>query len=560
MKAQDKPRFDIGTLCELAGDKVFARGQAYHEAGQVNILTHEPERVLAQVTGTEDYRTVLKGCGAKIEGECSCPAFEDWGFCKHMVATALAANAAGENGAADGTGALARIRDYLKARGVDALVEMIVELAEWDPALLRKLDMAAAAVSEDETILEPRYRNAINEVTRTRGFIDYGAAPQWASDVQEALESVANLTSAGRAELALRLAEHAITRIEGALEDIDDSDGYCGALLHQARDIHLDACRAARPDPVKLAHDLFAREMGEDYDTFYMAAALYADVLGEAGLAEYSRLAAKAWKELPPRAGEYRAAPEFSNDSFRLKGILDFFAERAGDVEARISIRAKDLSSPRHYLQLAEFCLAQNRQEEALHYAEEGLWVFEDKRPDKQLVFFTVDLLDRAGRRAEASAHLWRAFEKDPNLEMYKRLRRLGGEETRDRALAHLEAQLAEDKSAPGRSPTDLLIRVLMEETMFDAAWVIANEHGASTGLRESLAKASETTHSRDALKVYAERVEELVGAGGNYNYQEACGLITRMGALRGASQQTAHVADLKMRFRRKRNFMKLLG
>ena len=85
MKAQDKPRFDIGTLCELAGDKVFARGQAYHEAGQVNILTHEPERVLAQVTGTEDYRTVLKGCGAKIEGECSCPAFEDWGFCKHMV-------------------------------------------------------------------------------------------------------------------------------------------------------------------------------------------------------------------------------------------------------------------------------------------------------------------------------------------------------------------------------------------------------------------------------------------------------------------------------------------
>ena len=101
-----------------------------------------------------------------------------------------------------------------------------------------------------------------------------------------------------------------------------------------------------------------------------------------------------------------------------------------------------------------------------------------------------------------------------------------------------------------------------ISKVVYDAGrkLLIANEHGASTGLRESLAKASETTHSRDALKVYAERVEELVGAGGNYNYQEACGLITRMGALRGASQQTAHVADLKMRFRRKRNFMKLLG
>jgi hypothetical protein len=32
------------------------------------------------------------------------------------------------------------------------------------------------------------------------------------------------------------------------------------------------------------------------------------------------------------------------------------------------------------------------------------------------------------------------------------------------------------------------------------------------------------------------------------------------MGRLRGASAQAAYVADLKTRFRRKRNFMKLLG
>ena len=48
--------------------------------------------MLAQVAGTEDYRTELTGRGEDFDGECSCPAFEDWGFCKHMVATALAAN------------------------------------------------------------------------------------------------------------------------------------------------------------------------------------------------------------------------------------------------------------------------------------------------------------------------------------------------------------------------------------------------------------------------------------------------------------------------------------
>lgn len=560
MKSRDEPRFDIDTLRELAGEKVFARGQAYHGAGQVDILALEPGRVLAQVAGTEDYRTVLKECGAKIEGECSCPAFEDWGFCKHMVAAALAANAAGKNGVAEGAGALARIRDHLKAKGVDALIEMIVELAERDPALFRKLDMAAAAASEDETTLEPRCRKAINEVTRTRGFVDFDAAPRWASGVQVALEGVADLIPAGRAGLALRLAEHAIARIERAIEEIDDSDGHCGALLHRARDIHLEACRAAKPDPVQLARDLFAREMEDDYNTFYKAAALYADVLGEAGFTEYSRLAAEAWRELPPRAGGDRAPLGFSGDYFRLKGILDFFAERDGDVVARIAIRAKDLSSPRHYLQLAEFCLAHDRQEEALHYAEEGLWVFEGERPDERLVFFAVDLLDQAGRSAEAWAHLWRAFEKEPSLELYKRLRRRGGEEARERALAHLEAQSAGDRSTRWRSPADLLIRVLMEETMFDAAWTAVREHGASIGLRESLAKASEATHPAEALGVYAEQVEERVNAGGNPGYAEAAGLIVRMAALRCASEQAAYVADLKVRFRRKRNFMKLLG
>jgi hypothetical protein len=79
MKANNRPRFDIDALRELAGDKVFARGEAYHRDGQVELLAIEPARVLAQVTGTEDHRTVLTGRGAKIDGECSCPAFDDWG-------------------------------------------------------------------------------------------------------------------------------------------------------------------------------------------------------------------------------------------------------------------------------------------------------------------------------------------------------------------------------------------------------------------------------------------------------------------------------------------------
>lgn len=313
MKAKDQPRFDVKALRDLAGDKVFARGVAYHDDGQVQILSLEPARALAQVAGTEDYRTVLTGRGREIGGECSCRAFVDWGFCKHMVATALAANAAG--GELQGGGALSRIRDHLKGKGVDPLVEMIVGLAERDPALFRRLDMASTAMFADDKTFEARLRKAIDGATRTRGFVDYDEAPVWAATVDGVLDSIAEIASTGRAGIALKLAERTIEQIEGALEDIDDSEGACGALLMRARDIHIAATRVAKPDAVRLAQDLFNREMRSEYETFDGAAMRYADVLGKKGLAEYRRLATKSWEKLPSRMGD-RAHPVETGEEF----------------------------------------------------------------------------------------------------------------------------------------------------------------------------------------------------------------------------------------------------
>ena len=112
MKPKVQPRFGVDALRDLAGAKVFARGEIYQRDGQVRVLALEPGRVLSQVAGTDDYRTELNGRGKQISGACSCPAFEDWGFCKHMVATALAANAEGGDAEAEGGGALSRFRAF----------------------------------------------------------------------------------------------------------------------------------------------------------------------------------------------------------------------------------------------------------------------------------------------------------------------------------------------------------------------------------------------------------------------------------------------------------------
>lgn len=556
MKADCTPRFDVEALRDLAGGKVFTRGESYFRSGQVEILTYEPARVVAQVAGIEDYRTVLTGSGKRIGGECSCRAFEEWGICKHMVAVALMANA--EGGKPAGEGKLSRIRQHLKSKSIDALVEMIVELAERDPKIYRKLDLAAATSQADDSTLEASFRKAIDKATRTRGLVEYGEAGDWAAGVEGVLDAVAELASNGRGGLALKLVDHALSKFEAAIQHIDDSDGYCGAVLNRACEIHLNACMAARPDPVKLAAKLFSREMDDQYEIFHGAASNYADVLGEAGLGEYRRLASEAWQKLRPRSKGRGSEQDHDFGYDCLKQILDFFAERDGDVESRIALRSKDLSSPWKYLELAEFCLSQGREREALSRAEEGLWIFEDGPPDGRLVGFTAQLLAKKKRKSDAEALLWRAFEKAPSLEFYGKLRLIGGEAARERAIAFLEARLAKEKPSQWHFPSTLLIQILMEEKMLDQAWQIARRHGTSPGLVGDLARASETSHPAEALEIYAQRVAEMVNIGSGY--EEAVQLVVRMAGLRGATEQAAYVDELKRRYHRKRNFMKLLG
>jgi len=144
-------RFDVATLHELAGEKVFARGIEYHEEERVEIVSIDRSRVQARVVGSEVYRSELKGAGKNFSGACSCRAFTDWGFCKHLVATALAANDLSPEATEQATSRLSKIRDHLRSKGIEPLIEMIVKLAENDPDLLRSLELqTAAAVADDE--------------------------------------------------------------------------------------------------------------------------------------------------------------------------------------------------------------------------------------------------------------------------------------------------------------------------------------------------------------------------------------------------------------------------
>src|SRR5262249_45622326 len=235
-----------------------------------------------------------------FSGQCSCPAFSDWGFCKHLVATALTANKLGPEAVQQAANRLRSIREHLRGKGTGQLVEMIMDLAERDPALLADLELAATAATSDDQQLFAQFKKAITEATRTHGFVEYGEARDWAEAIERVLDRMANLIGIGRAKLGMRLLDYFFARMDKALNNMDDSDGQGGAGYAKACKLHLAACREAKPEPVALARELFERELNSGWDFFHGASETYAAVLGNAGLAEYRRLASEAWQTIKP--------------------------------------------------------------------------------------------------------------------------------------------------------------------------------------------------------------------------------------------------------------------
>jgi hypothetical protein len=550
------PRFAPDRLRALAGDAAFGRGEALLAAGAVTLLSAGSAIVLAVVRGGEDYRVRLRGQGPHIAGDCTCPAFDREGWCKHLVATALAADAAGE-AVPDRQGA---IRAHLVGLGAPALADMLLDLATRDIALLRRLDLAASAADKPAAEHAALLRQALRDALHPRHFVDYDAAGNWTDEILQTLAQVPALIAAGAAAEAKDLLDSVLDELPGALEQVDDSDGGGTDVLERVAALHVEACRALRPDPLTLAAELFERAWDSDgFGTFDTADETYAEILGEAGLAEYRRLAEAAYASLPPIGRD--GADAKAADRRQLTMMLDRFAARAGDVDRRIVLRRAVLADARDHLALARFCLEHGRPDMARETARDGVFLFDDAT-GTALVLFLADRLVAEGRRDEAIATLWRGFERAPALGLFSALHGLGAPDAADRALAMLRSRRATMRGVDHwriRAMVELQIGILMEAARLAEAWAITREVEVGDTLLLRLADASARHLPDQAARVYSAVLERRIGETSRGGYEDACRLLVRLAALQPRADHAAYVGALRVRHRMKRSLLPML-
>lgn len=141
--------YDEDRLRKAVGEKSFARGRTYADQGQVILLSASADHVLAAAFGADDYTVSLERRGPDVAGRCTCPAYDDAGHCKHMVATALLANeaaAAGKMPADNERDVVARIAQLDRR----SLEKLLLGMAMQDWKLLRSLHFALGLAWDED--------------------------------------------------------------------------------------------------------------------------------------------------------------------------------------------------------------------------------------------------------------------------------------------------------------------------------------------------------------------------------------------------------------------------
>ncbi|MFJ5680069.1 SWIM zinc finger domain-containing protein [Streptomyces sp. NPDC093097] len=542
----------------LAGSRSFERGRGYLDA--VSGVEVGDGWISASVHGTERYEVELSLDGpGGLSGECDCPFGLEGNFCKHLVALGLTMLARPEGLPRQRKAAQDRAQDldgWLSAQSKDELLALLREQLGEDRQLRRRLEVRAASARGDLAAVRARIRELLDIGPFAQyGYVEYADARAYADQAEQAVSAIGALTGSGRAAEAIPLVREAMKLLAQAVESVDDSDGWLGQVGDGLADAHLDACRAASPDPGELAHWLVGHALGESGDDLTDIDPLdYEDVLGTEGMAALRKLAVEAWQA--------------NRRGWAEKYLMERLAKAGDDIDAVIAVHAADLAPNGHtHLVIARELDTARRRDEALDWAERGVRETQDLAAvDTALVDYLCDRYVQADRFADAVALRRDHFGARRTLLTYQQLRTAARAADcwpaeRESALALLRAD-AEHRQQ-GRYGGPVLVDALLDDKDIDAAWHAATEGGADDRQWLTLADQARATRPADTLAVYVRLAEPLTTKTGNAVYEELVSLLLsirdchrRLGT---PEEFTGYVTALRTAQKRKRNLMRLM-
>ncbi|MDN5685360.1 MAG: SWIM zinc finger family protein [Brachybacterium sp.] len=584
-----KAQISTSVLRDRVGEVIFERGRRYAAEGRVHLRSHDEVSAQAEVAGSEVYEVEIEAAERGLAADCTCPFADDGLFCKHMVATVLCwlegESELGVTGSArrptqadDGfrramgtdpvvpagdsdlfgadvdvesedpaedAPAEQRLRTFLAGQDTAYLVDLLLEAGRRDPMFAARLAVEAGD-SGRSALDEVPLRNALVDAFSVEDLVDFDEAFDYFWGIDEVLGEIDDLTDAGFAPSAARLALFALGLLDEFGDMVDDSGGGLVDAIARIEEIHLRASRNHDVDVDALADTLVHHAVTSDYEVFYDAPAQYAEILGQQGLQRFRDLLEQRGRALP------KGLDRFDDDRFAVTFLRERVAEVLGGADMLLEVLQEDATSASDHLRIAHLLYREDRPQEALDRIDLGL---EADGPNQRLNELAATIHREAGRGDLAGQLLWENFTNQPGDLTYRSLKNGTGEDFarwREQAIAMLQ----EPRRGAHRTDFSTVVSALLWEGDVDRAWQAAHDGGCGQGLWLRLARDRAQGHPADALPILLQEADRSIEGAQRTAYHQAASLLTEARSLAERSgvlkEFDRHVRDVRERNRRR--------
>ena len=469
--------------------------------------------------------------------------------------------------------------ENLAALGPDRLASLLMELADADASVRKRLVLAVAETSGPAGVIKAVDRR-LAALAGSRGYIDWEKARAYANEldglrrvIAQTLTPLDPAAAAQRLETFLRLAPRVIERV-------DDSSGKVGGIFESAAaDLATVWTRAPDQDPKALAEKVLSLFVSDEYGVCDDIIAAAAPALRTAGLAALGDLAGAALADRSKPA----KAHGFDGRRHKLQRVLTQVADAQGDVDAFIAVQTQ--GGLADTLGIARRLLEANRPDEALDWLDK-----ETGRPGLRVMTYAdlelgpstsgraagldweretlrIRALEMLGRREQAQEIRWRLFEHTlhPDLlrSYLKVLPDFEDEEALERAFAF----------ASNHASAIMALSLLISWPNLElAAELVIRRHEALDGRHYEIlnpaAEALSETHPHAATVLYRRMIDSVLERGASKSYPYAANNLV---ACKDLAYQVdwqlcrlephdRYLADLRQRHGRKSGFWSLIS
>jgi hypothetical protein len=544
------------TLLKVAGDLVYSRGEDY--VRYVRGLRTTDFKAYASIQAKQVYTVELDWSGPLPDGSCTCPHNADGNFCKHLVATGLAAIDTGRVAVDDTASRTAEgaLHAAVQAMDVEELRDMVMTIAQRDDGVRRMLEIRATTASGDDTHAKAEMEAYVRNTLAFRGFIDYRRSFEVAEAASEMLDELENHLNTGAAELVRPALLRAVTRLRKMIEHVDDSSGSIGDQCQRAADLYARACRLGKPDPVKLATWLVKfRADSPGWPNVVLAD--FVDAFDEQALETYRRAVAALDRKLEGQDHWKR---------FEVDAMLLELADHDGDVDRAVRLLAQ--REHPEYGAIVDRLRAADRTEDAVAWMDRAV---ADGRVTSHgggnAYWLSPDDVARTyrelGRIEDAVAALRADFVRQPSVGAYRVLLDFAAgvdrvDTERTWALEHARQLAASDRFAAGA----VLVQLHMSDGDIDAAWQAADRYGPGWAWRE-LAVRGADARPVEAADLYRPELDKDLRYPNSKLYRDIAARLATMAELyeRGgrSADFASFIAQIRQDYGRRPSLMKAL-